>query len=76
MHDLEEENVIFQHDNDSKYSSKYVKDWLLVQEFQIIWHLLQSPYLNPIEHLLNEVDHRMRMSKKKPTNKKDLWKKL
>jgi hypothetical protein len=29
MHDLEEENVIFQHDNNSKYLSKYVKEWLL-----------------------------------------------
>jgi hypothetical protein len=76
MHDLEEENVIFQHDNDSKHSSKYVKDWLLAQEFQIIWHLLELPDLNPIEHLWNEVDHRMRMSEKKLTNKKDLWKKL
>jgi hypothetical protein len=49
-HDLEEENVIFQYNNDPKHSSKYVKDWLLAQEFQIIWHLPQSPDLNPIEH--------------------------
>jgi hypothetical protein len=62
IHDLEEENVIFQHDNNSKHSSKYVKDWLLVQEFQIIWHPSQSPNLNLIEYLWNEVDHRMRMS--------------
>jgi hypothetical protein len=27
MHDLKEENVIFQYDNDPKYLSKYVKDW-------------------------------------------------
>jgi hypothetical protein len=50
MHDFEEENIIFQYDNDPKHSSKYVKDWLLAQEFQIIWHLPQSPDLNPIEH--------------------------
>jgi hypothetical protein len=49
---------------------------LLAQEFQIIWHPLQSPDLNSIEHLWNEVDHCMKMSKKKPTNKKDLWEKL
>jgi hypothetical protein len=51
MHDLKEENVIFQHVNDSKHLSKYVKEWLLAQEFQIIWHMLQSPHFNPIEHL-------------------------
>lgn len=76
MHDLGEENVIFQHDNDPKHTSKYVTDWLLAQKFQLIWHPAQSPDLNPIEHLWNEVDRRMRMSKKKPTNKKDLWEKL
>jgi hypothetical protein len=32
--------------------------------------------LNPIEYLWNEIDHYMRMSKKKPTYEKDLWKKL
>jgi hypothetical protein len=76
MHDLEEQNVIFQHDNDSQYLSKYVKDWLLTYEFQIIWHPPQSLDLNPIKHLWNEVDCRMRMSEKKSTNKKDLWEKL
>jgi len=29
MHDLGEENVIFQHDNDSKHTSRYVINWLL-----------------------------------------------
>jgi hypothetical protein len=51
MHDLEEENVIFEQNNDPKSSSKYVKEWLLAHEFQIIWHLPQLPDLNPIEHL-------------------------
>jgi hypothetical protein len=70
MYDLEEDNVIFQHDNHPKYSSKYIKEWKLAHEFQIIWHLPQSPYLNLIEHLQNEVDRHMRMSKKKLINKK------
>jgi hypothetical protein len=56
--------------------SKYVKNWLLAQEFQIIWHPPQLLDLNPIEHLWNEVDCRMRMSEKKPTIKKDLWERL
>jgi hypothetical protein len=29
MHDFKEENVNFQHVNDSKHSSKYFKEWLL-----------------------------------------------
>ena len=76
MHDLGEENVIFQHNNDPKHTFKYVTDWLLAQKFQLIWHPAQSPDLNPIKYLQNEVDRRMKMSEKKPTNKKDLWEKL
>jgi transposase len=76
MHDLKEENVIFQHVNDSKHLSKYVKEWLLAHEFQIIWHPPQSPDLNPTEYFWNEVDYRIKMSEKKSTNKKDLWEKL
>jgi hypothetical protein len=66
MHDLEEKDVIFQPDNGPKYLSNYFKDWLLIQEFQIIWHLPQLHDLNLIEHLWNEV------FEKKSTNKKDL----
>ena len=29
MHDLGEENIIFQYNNNPKYTSKYVKEWLL-----------------------------------------------
>ena len=76
MHDLEKENIIFQHNNDPKHTSKYVKEWLLAQKFQLIWPPAQSPNLNPIEHLWNEVNRCMRMLEKKPTNKKDLWGKL
>lgn len=42
-----EEIVIFQDDTNLEHSSHYVKDWLLVQKFQVIWHSLQSPNLNP-----------------------------
>jgi len=51
IHDLGEENVIFQHDNDPKHISKYVTDLLIAHKFQFIWHPAQSPNLNPIKHL-------------------------
>ena len=76
MHDLGEENVISQHNNHSKHTSKYVIEWLLAQKFQLIWHLAQSLDLNLIEYLWNEVDCCIRMSEKKPINKKDLWETL
>jgi len=49
---------------------------LLAQKFKVIWHPLQSPDLNPIEHLWNEVDRRMRRAERKPTSKSNLWEKI
>ena len=76
MQGLDEEDVIFQHDNDSKHTSHCVKGWLLGQKFQLIWHPPQSPDLNPIEHLWNKVDCRLRSSKRKPISTTDLWEKI
>ena len=36
----------------------------------------QSPNLNPIEHLWNEVDKRLRLSGTSPTCEDDLWEKI
>ena len=43
--------VIFQHDNDPKHTAKLVKQWLLVQKFDVLIWPPQSPDLNPIEHV-------------------------
>ena len=59
-----------------QHTSKYVTKWLLAQKFQLIWHPAQSPNLNPLEHFWNKIDRCMRISKKKPANKKDLCEKL
>jgi hypothetical protein len=51
MQGLEEDEVIFQHDNDPKHTAHYVVNWLRAQKFQLIGHLPQSLDLNSIEHL-------------------------
>ena len=48
---LDLSRLVFQHDNDPKYTSKIVQEWLASQPLQLLqWHA-QPPDLNPIEHL-------------------------
>ena len=45
---LEVNDIIFQHDNDPKHTSKKASNWLKNHEIQALDWLPQSPDLNPI----------------------------
>lgn len=65
-------NWILQQDNDPKHSAKLVQKWISEQKINLMKWPAQSPDLNPIENLWNDVEKEIKIQK--PTNKADLIK--
>lgn len=71
----------FQHDNDPKHTSHIARMWIAYNTSHVLPHPLHSPDLNPIEHLWEELDRRVK--KRAISNKPELksalleeWQKL
>lgn len=64
----------FQQDNDPKHTSKHVKEYMNKAKIRLFEWPSQSPDLNPIEHLWEELERRIRSATYRNTNQ--LWEAL
>lgn len=68
-----EEKYIFQDDNASCHASTKTKSWKEDNKILFLPWPAQSPDLNPIENLWNELEIRIRKHKPRPKNKSDFF---
>ena len=65
-------HLIFQQDGASVHTSTYTTWWTSTHNIQILDWPPQSPDLNPIEHLWDHLDHKIRKRIPAPSSKNDL----
>ena len=70
------DDIVFQQDNDFKYTSKRAKKWFAKHGFEVMVWPAQSPDLNPIEHLWFLLKRRLAEYPESAKGITELWKRV
>ncbi|KAG0892824.1 hypothetical protein G6F33_013942 [Rhizopus arrhizus] len=73
---FERHQVIFQHDNDPKHTSKVVKEYLQKQSYTVLQWPAQSLDLNPIENMWSLLKRRLNDYETAPKGMNELYERV
>ena len=76
FYDLDVDKVIFQQDNDPKHTSKKAKSCLQELGLKVLQWPAQSPDLNPMEHIWEDLKRRLNKWPMQPTGILELWERV
>ena len=73
---MQVENIIFQHYNDPKHTSRKAQKWFKYHHVKTLKWQVQSPYLNPIENLRDYLKIKLAEYNEPPQGMIELWERV